>query len=193
MESRFGIVQGVVRTRVGYAGGTTEAPTYRHMGDHTETVQIDYDPRRISFEQLLEIFWESHDPTSRPYSVQYKNAVFFHSPEQEQAAAASKAALEKKLGQEVATQIVPLKSFTMAEDYHQKYMLKHHQIKNEIMAIYPDHHDFVDSTAAARLNGYAGQYGTREQMEEELDLLGLSQAGKEKLKEMLRGGFQMYP
>lgn len=84
MESRFGILEGVIRTRVGYAGGKTDAPTYRHMGDHTETVQIDYDPGRITYEELLKIFWESHDPESRPYSVQYKNAVFFHNAAQEE-------------------------------------------------------------------------------------------------------------
>lgn len=92
----------------------------------------------------------------------------------------------------MATEILPLRTFTMAEDYHQKYLLKHHEIKGEIMAIYPDHRDLVNSTAAARLNGYAGQYGSRKQMEQDRDRLGLSEAGK-KLAEMVAGEFLMYP
>jgi len=69
---------GVVRTRVGYTGGSTKNPTYHSLGDHTETVQIDYDPTQISFEELLDVFWDSHRPTQRAWSRQYMAAVFFH-------------------------------------------------------------------------------------------------------------------
>lgn len=177
------MIEGVIRTRVGYAGGRAEAPSYRSMGDHTETVQVDFDPDRISYEELLKIFWESHDPESSVRSAQYKNAVFYHNAEQARAAEASKAALETHSGRAVQTEILPLRQFTMAEDYHQKYLLKNHRLKAEILRIYPNHGDLVNSTAAARLNGYAGGYGSKAQMDREIGLLGLSRAGQDLLRE----------
>ena len=68
----------MIRTRVGYAGGTTNNPTYRALGDHAETIQVDYDPTQISYEELLEAFWTSHSPTSRPWSRQYASIIFYH-------------------------------------------------------------------------------------------------------------------
>lgn len=114
------------------------APTYGKMGDHTETVQVDYDPRRITYAQLLDIFWKSHKPTSGSWSRQYLNVVFYHNEEQRLQALASKAAVEQKIGHAVKTEVAPLRSFTMAEDYHQKYTLKRHQtLLNEMTLIYP--------------------------------------------------------
>jgi methionine-S-sulfoxide reductase len=187
MESRFGIIEGVIRTRVGYAGGSMDAPNYSHIGDHTETVQVDFDPKRITYTQLLDIFWESHRPTKWSWSRQYMNAVFFHNEEQHRLAMASKTAIEQQIGRSVKTKVVPLRSFTMAEDYHQKYILKrHHDLKNELSRIYPIHRDFVDSTAVARLNGYAGGYGSKERLSREIESLGLSTEGKKLLNEMVR-------
>ena len=93
-------------------------------------------------------------------------------------AVASKMDLEQKINKTVKTGIVPLNSFTMAENYHQKYYLKNHALKKEIMRIYPLHNDFVDSTAATRLNGYIGRNGSKEQLSREIESLGLSDAGK---------------
>jgi methionine-S-sulfoxide reductase len=108
----------VIRTRVGYAGGRKANPDYGHIGDHTETVQVDYDPQRITYNELLDIFWRSHKPTGRSWSRQYMNAVFYHDDRQRQLAMDSKAAVEKKIGQGVKTEVAPLRTFTMAEDYH---------------------------------------------------------------------------
>ena len=177
----------MVRTRVGYAGGRQPNPTYHHMGDHTETVQVDFDPQRISYTDLLEVFWRSHKPTSRSSSFQYMRAVFYHDEQQRKLALESKAALERQLGETVQTAVVPLRSFTVAEDYHQKYILKQNYVlKAEMTGIYPHHGDFVDSTAVARLNGYAGGHGTVEQLAREIDRLGLSEAGRRALTEMVK-------
>ena len=81
---------------------------------------------RISYSQLLDIFWQSHQPKRRSWSLQYMHAVFYHDEDQQLQAEASKVALEKKIGDKVETKVVPLRSFTMAEDYHQKYLLKGH-------------------------------------------------------------------
>jgi peptide-methionine (S)-S-oxide reductase len=187
MESRFGIIEGVIRTRVGYAGGQMDAPNYSNIGDHTETVQVDYDPRRITYAQLLDIIWKSHRPTKQSWSRQYMNAVFYQNEQQRQLAMASKTALEQKIGRTVKTEVVPLRSFTMAEDYHQKYILKsNYDLKNEMSRIYPRLQDFVDSTAVARLNGYADGHGTRDQLSREIESLGLSDEGKKVLTEVVR-------
>lgn len=177
----------MIRTRVGYAGGKKKAPTYRSMGDHTETVQVDFDPQRITYTQLLDIIWESHRPTGRNSSGQYMNAVFYHDEGQQETALASKAALEKKLGRSVTTRVLPVRSFTMAEDYHQKYILKSQSsLKKELTRIYPRHQDLVASTAAARMNGYAGGNGGADQLARELSSLGLSDHGEKILAKMVR-------
>ena len=175
----------MVRTRVGYAGGTTESPSYHRLGDHTETIQVDYDPRQITFDQLLGVFWDGHDPTCRSRSRQYMAIVFFQDETQRQQALASKRAREQKLGREVHTEIRPATSFHLAEDYHQKYRLRQHrEIAREYEAIYPALKDFVDSTAAARVNGYLAGYGTAGQLEREIDELGLSEAARRRLEEI---------
>ena len=176
----------MIRTRVGYAGGRQANPDYHRMGDHTETVQVDYDPQRITYGQLLGIFWKSHTPTGRSRSRQYMRAVFYHDENQREQAEASKAALAGKLGQTVHTEVVPLRTFTLAEDYHQKYLLKQqYTLKSEMSRIYPQHRDFVDSTAVSRINGYAGGHGSSEQFDRDVDRLGLSPAGKQELKTLV--------
>jgi len=115
------------------------------------------------------------------------NAIFYHNEEQRVQALASKAALEQKTGRAVKTEVAPLRSFTMAEDYHQKYTLKRHQtLLNEMTRIYPDPRGFVDSTAVSRLNGYAGRHGTSDQLAQEIDSLGLSAEEKKRLADLVR-------
>lgn len=127
----------MIRTRVGYAGGRIDAPNYSNIGDHTETVQVDYDPGRLTYDQLLDIFWKSHRPATRTLPRQYMNAVFYHNEQQRQLAMASKTAVEQKTGSTVKTEVVSLRSFTMAEDYHQKYILnRHNALKNEMSRVY---------------------------------------------------------
>ncbi len=153
------------------------------MGDHTETIQLDFDPRRITFNQLLDIFWQRHTPTSQDHSRQYMRAIFYHDETQRTLAEASKAALAEDIGQPVCTEVAPLRDFTLAEEYHQKYLLKQqYTLKSEMDRIYPRHSDFVYSTAVSRINGYAGGNGTREQFDRDIDRLGLSPVGKRKLR-----------
>ena len=150
-------------------------------------MQVDYDPEIISYEQLLDIFWESHEPTRRSGSGQYMKAVFYHDEQQLELAMASKTALEQKLGSRVRTAVVPIRSFTMAEDYHQKFTLKgDKRLKKEMTAQYPRHLDLVNSTAAARVNGYLGGHGTAEQLTMEIERLGLSAEGKKALTRLVR-------
>lgn len=188
MDAQFGAIEGVIRTRVGYAGGQTKNPDYGNIGDHTETVQVDFDPEKISYAELLAVFWESHRPDSRSWKRQYLNAVFYHDARQEQEALASRAALEDRLGRGVRTEVLPLRSFTRAEDYHQKYVLKRESdLMRELTRMYPNHMDLVDSTAVARLNGYVGGHGSPEQLAREIETLGLSPESRKKVENMVRG------
>jgi len=169
---------------VGYTGGAKENPTYHSLGDHTETLQIDYDSSKISYKKLLEMFWEEHDATSRSWSRQYKAVVFYHDDEQKRLAIASRDRQAAKLGKAIHTEVLPYSRFYAAEDYHQKYYLRgHRQILKQFQQHYPQALDLMNSTAAARVNGYLGGYGTSSAFKADIDRLGLSEAaGKELLE-----------
>lgn len=172
---------------MGYAGGRKAHPTYEDLGDHTESIQIDFDPSQITYEQLLAVFWANHDPTRRAYSRQYASLIFVHSAEQRRVAVASKDREEARRRQRVVTEILPASLFTLAEGYHQKYYLRgHRELLGEFAAMFDSAAGFVNSTAAARVNGYAGGHGSLEQLREEIGKLGLSAAGRERLLELAR-------
>lgn len=135
VEETFRQTPGVIETAVGYAGGHTESPSYKEVctdrTGHAEVVQIEYDPAKVSYTELLNVFWTSHDPTQvnrqgPDVGTQYRSVIFYHSPEQEQAARASKAEMEAsgKFRRPIATEIVPVPAFWRAEEYHQKYLAK---------------------------------------------------------------------
>ncbi len=135
VEATFRQLPGVTSTRVGYTGGQSENPTYKDVctdrTGHAEAVEVVYDPSKISYDQLLDVFWENHDPTQLnrqgpDWGTQYRSAIFYHSAEQEAQARDSKEKLEKsrRFSKPVATQIVPAVTFYEAEDYHQQYLEK---------------------------------------------------------------------
>jgi len=135
IEAAFRRVPGVLDAAVGYSGGRTENPSYQDVctdtTGHAEVVQVTFDPAKLSYEQLLDVFWTIHDPTQvnrqgPDYGKQYRTAIFFHSPEQEAAAKKSKQALEAsgKLRRPVATEITAAGTFWRAEEYHQRYLEK---------------------------------------------------------------------
>jgi peptide-methionine (S)-S-oxide reductase len=135
VEDAFRGVKGVTSTTVGYTGGHTKNPTYKdvcgHATGHAEAVEVEFDPKQVSYQKLLGLFWEIHDPTQLnrqgpDVGSQYRSAIFYHDAEQESAARASKAALEKsgKFKGAIVTEIAPAPEFYRAEDYHQQYFEK---------------------------------------------------------------------
>lgn len=135
VEATFRQIPGVTSTRVGYTGGNLQNPTYKDVctdrTGHAEAVEVDYDPGKVSYEQLLSVFWENHDPTQLnrqgpDFGTQYRSAIFFHSPEQEREAHLSKDKLQNSgaFSRPIVTQIVPATTFYEAEDYHQQYLEK---------------------------------------------------------------------
>jgi peptide-methionine (S)-S-oxide reductase len=178
----------VVRTRVGYAGGKKKNPTYYDLGDHSETVQIDFDPAKISYRELLEVFWESHSPTSGSWSRQYMAAVFYHDEEQRKDAEMTRDRIASKIKGEIKTQIVPFTGFYLAEDYHQKHALRRYpELAEQLLTMYPTTEGLVYSTAAARVNGYLAGYGGCDSLKAEVHKFGLSTEGSETLLEIVCG------
>jgi peptide-methionine (S)-S-oxide reductase len=136
VEAAFRQIEGVLETAVGYSGGRMENPTYESVcagrTGHAETVEVEYDPAKVSYEQLLDVFWENHDPTTLnrqgpDVGEQYRSAIFFRTPEQEAAAIASKESREKsgRYKRPIVTEITPASTFYRAEEYHQRYLEKH--------------------------------------------------------------------
>ncbi|MEU1720241.1 peptide-methionine (S)-S-oxide reductase MsrA [Nonomuraea sp. NPDC005692] len=136
-ERKFWQTPGVVTTAVGYQGGYTPNPTYEEvcsgLTGHTEAVRVVFDPAQVSYEELLKVFWEAHDPTQgmrqgNDTGTQYRSAIYHHSPEQEKAAETSRAAYQQVLTQAgygtITTEIAQAKPFYYAEDYHQQYLYK---------------------------------------------------------------------
>ncbi len=136
VEAAFRALPGVVSTRVGYVGGHTDKPTYKEVctdrTGHAEAVEVTFDPAVISYDRLLQVFWENHDPTTLnrqgpDWGSQYRSAVFFESTGQEATARASMAEAQKNFKRPIVTQIVPATTFFEAEDYHQQYLEKRGQ------------------------------------------------------------------
>jgi peptide-methionine (S)-S-oxide reductase len=133
IEAEFREVEGVVEVISGYSGGRTENPTYGDVCSgatgHAEVIEVEYDPSKVSYEELLEVFWREHDPTQLnrqgpDVGTQYRSVIFFFTPEQEAAAHASKEKAQERFKKPIATQIVPASEFYRAEEYHQRYFEK---------------------------------------------------------------------
>ncbi len=135
VELTFRQLPGVLSTRVGYTGGDFANPTYQDVctdrTGHAEAVEVEFDPAKVSYEKLLDVFWENHDPTQLnrqgpDVGTQYRSAIFYHSPEQAAEARASKEQVERahRFSKPVVTQILPASEFFQAEDYHQQYLEK---------------------------------------------------------------------
>lgn len=133
VEIAFRNVPGVVDTAVGFEGGTVANPTYEQVcrddTGHAEVVQVEFDPERVSYEDLLDTFWDVHDPTQMnrqgpDVGRQYRSLIFFHSPEQEEQALESRARAQARIGRPLATVIEPASDFWRAEEYHQQYLVK---------------------------------------------------------------------
>ena len=135
MELTFQKTKGVTSTSVGYTGGTTKNPTYEDVctgrSGHAEVVQVEFDPAIVSYEKLLDVLWGCHDPTTLnrqgpDRGTQYRSAIYYHSPEQEASAMASKAKADKsgRFSSPIVTEITSASEYYMAEDYHQKYLEK---------------------------------------------------------------------
>ena len=182
-DASFGALEGVVRTRVGYAGGDKVNPTYKMIGDHTETIEIDYDPEVISYSELLEIFFASHDPYRPAYSRQYASLILYNNSEQQNLALEMKEKLEAESGREIKTEIKELDKFYFAEDYHQKFRLQQAQDFKDHYLSQLSMQGFINSPAVTKANGYFTGNGERDNIIQNIGELGLSTELQERLLE----------
>jgi len=160
----------VVKTKVGYSGGSTRFPTYHNLADHTEVFQVDYDPKVTNYGNLLKLFWKHHNITT-PLKRQYMSAIFYHDEEQKKLAQETMSEVQKNNVRKIQTLILPLETFYDAEGYHQKYLLKRHsRIFRSLNLTDPE---VIDSHVAARLNGYLNGDGCLQQLLEEVYTWGL--------------------
>lgn len=164
VEALFSGLKGVYRTRVGYTGGSKENPTYRSLGKHTETVQLDYDPEEISYRDILKIFFNKHNH-ERKQKAQYASRIFYGDEEQKEVA-------EDVRPERSSTTIDELETFWIAEDYHQKYRLRGTREAEEILENYTDE-QLINSTMTAKLN--AARAGKLEHSIEDEEFERLSQ------------------
>ena len=188
-DARFGAIDGVIRTRVGYAGGKTSAPSYENLGDHMETVQVVFDPARVSYSELLAVFWDSHSPEYRAFRRQYASAIFFHTPEQESLAMESLARQQRArrwrlFARKLHTELIAYTALHQAEGYHQKYRLRQQRLLlREFEDAYSEQ-EFIDSAVATKLNAYvAGYAGALPQLAD----IGFSRAALSLLVRIKRG------
>ncbi|KAK4483264.1 hypothetical protein RD792_010449 [Penstemon davidsonii] len=161
-EAAFGCLDGVVRTTAGYAGGSKSNPEYRSLGDHAESVQIEYDPRIITFRQLLDVFWTSHDSRQvfgqgPDVGNQYRSIIFTDGSEESRLAALSKEREQtRSKNSVVTTQIQQLGTFYPAEPEHQKFELKRNPFFLQLIGNLPEE-ELEKSSLATKLNGYAAE------------------------------------
>lgn len=130
VEAQYKFLPGVIKAISGYSGGAKENPTYEEVcaktTGHAEVVQIEFDPAKVSYKEIIDLFWDAHDPTTlnrqgHDVGTQYRSIILYHSDEQKKIAEESKAAAQKKFSDPIVTEIVPLKKFWPAEDYHQNF------------------------------------------------------------------------
>jgi peptide-methionine (S)-S-oxide reductase len=163
-------------------------PTYHSIGDHTECFQVDFDPQVVSYGALLELVLTSHDPFRAAFKGQYASLVLTHDDAQLATARAVASSLEAARGHKLATRIEPIKRFTNAEEYHQKYSLRNDRVlMADFRAMFGADEDALrESTAAARVNGYVAGDGSGVQLEREIESLGLTEGGRAELAARFR-------
>lgn len=170
-ESMLGSLPGVLGTRVGFSGGTAPDPSYSNIGDHVETVEVTYDPQKVTYQQLLDHFWAHHNARAKPIFRQYASAIFCETPQEETEAKAERASLQEKGGTDkLLTAILPFKAFYPASDNHQKYYL---QQDKALFKALQEQHLALNSVLATKLNSVAGADGDRAQLARSLSELGL--------------------
>jgi len=158
------------------------------MGDHTESIEIDFHPELISYGQLLDVFWENHNPLRESFykGRQYMSLLLYRNEDQEALALKTKRKWEQSLKGEIQTEMAPFSTFYAAEDYHQKYYLKRYaKAVEEVKNVFPSHSDFVNSTIAARLNGFVVGHGSLGKLKKEMNEWGLHPEQVKELVELL--------
>ncbi len=174
-DALVGALDGVVRTAVGYAGGTTPDPTYADLDDHLEAVRVEFDPTQICYPDLLDRFWADHAPNQTVYKHRYRHALFPRTDRQIQQARHSFASAEERYGDDLGVSLIENAPFHRADPHHQNYKLRSHDLLVQAFRkMLPSERAFTDSPAATLANGYVGGDRAPDRLAEDRSRLGLS-------------------
>lgn len=188
-DALFGQLTGIMRTRVGFAGGTKDNPTYRQLGDHTETVEMDFDSGIVSLETILNVFWSCHNPVNiNDYKgQQYRSLVLFRNPIQHSVIREVMRTSEEQGKGILDTEVAPYTGFYPAEDRHQKYYLKRYpDAINKLRTFFPTDEELTNATLAARLNGLAKGYTNLEKIINEIRTWQISREEQEEIIHLIK-------
>jgi len=184
--AEFAMVEGVIRTRVGYTGGDSLTPSYDNLDNHIEVIEVDYNPSLISYEQLIQKYFELYNGTERPYSLRVKSVIFYRSDDEYEIASKVKADYVHSIKQGVYTEIDPIDVFFLAEDKHQlSYLKQEISLYNEIKQIFPNNNQELLSILASKLNGIIAGYGSEGQISDILSKSALSEASINRVMDIL--------
>jgi len=166
--TRFGMLPGVLRVRVGFCGGTTPSPSYEDVGDHTLAVNVHYDPKRVKYEQLLHVFWNYHDIFSQNETPETQSTIFYHNRDQEEFAQELMAKEQAKHDHVISTVIRPFKEFINSDDEHQHFILQSNPDLMKVLGKRLRPHQMAHSHLACRLEGYVAGFATPAEFDKEL-------------------------
>lgn len=185
-ESSFAKLDGVMKTRVGYAGGTTQSPNYENIGDHTEITEVQFDDQIVSYERILDWFWEHHNPTDQ-HKKQYQSAILYVDDTQKRIAEESLKNVQEKYGQQkVETYVKKLEHFYQAEDYHQKYWLRCQRALFTKLSLTDQ--EVVDSTLATKVNAFLAGFDNFDVLKNLAAAYHLSDDTTKLIEEIARSG-----
>ncbi|MCK8058533.1 MULTISPECIES: peptide-methionine (S)-S-oxide reductase [unclassified Fusibacter] len=181
--AHFAVLDGVLRTRVGYTGGTGTTPSYENLGNHIEVIEIDYDPAFLTYEDLVTLYFTYYDATVRAYSQRVKSVIFYRDDEEQSIANNLKKEFSQSQGKPIFTEIDPLDVFYLAEDRHQlSYLKKETSLYDEVSQIFTTPDKQILSILASKLNGYIAGYGKSKDLTVLLQNSGLSDASQNRMR-----------
>lgn len=182
-EAQFGALDGVVHTYVGYAGGTTDNPTYKNIGNHAETLKVLYNPEIVSYEELVNYYIEITEVNNRPISGQYRYIIFYDNETQKEHIKEVEA--KQREAEEIYFDVKELDKFFVAEDYHQKYQVRSNEkLYNKLMEIFKNEQSFIDSHIATKLNSFRSGFINNQEINQIIDDSYLSPIYPDKIKEV---------
>ncbi|APH13419.1 peptide methionine sulfoxide reductase family protein [Clostridium sporogenes] len=188
VEALFDSLDGVIKTYVGYTGGSTLFPTYNSIGDHLETVEIYYDSSKITFGNLLMVFEKNHNYTTRPNLLQYNSAILYNNENEKELCLNWKKSKEEELKKEVLTKISPIEKFYYGEFYHQKYYVQLEPvIMSNLRSKFSTGNDLISSPLCHKLNAYLAGYSSLKNLNKEIKDFNLSKDAKNRLLSIVEG------
>lgn len=181
--AELAVIDGVLRTRVGYAGGNSTNPSYDNLGNHVEVFEVDYDPEILSYATMVELYFTTYDATARPFSQRVASVIYYRNKDEQVIAEQIKSSLEAASEEGIFTILRPIDTFYLAEEKHQlSYLKQEVSLYAELQVMFDEEDQLLLSILASKLNGFIAGYGHEEDFEHVLSKSSLSQASLDRLR-----------